>query len=71
MVRLHATIADRRLAIRMVLQVHDELLLEVTEGDLETAQKTVRRDMEEVAALLVPLRVDLKSGPNWAELERL
>jgi DNA polymerase I len=71
MVRLHATIADRRLAIWMVLQVHDELLLEVKEGELETAQKTVRRDMEEVATLLVPLKVDLKSGPNWAELERL
>ena len=71
MVRLHATIADRRLAVQMVLQVHDELLLEVEEGGLEAARKAVRRDMEEVAALLVPLRVELKSGPNWAELERL
>jgi len=71
MVRLHATIADRRLGARIVLQVHDELLLEVEEEALAMAREAVRRDMEGVAALRAPLKVELKSGPNWAELERL
>jgi DNA polymerase-1 len=54
----------------MVLQVHDELLLEVEKASLEATKEAVRREMEGVARLRVPLRVELKSGPNWAELQR-
>jgi DNA polymerase I len=68
MVRLHSTIADQKLAARILLQVHDELLVEVENDALEKAGDAVRREMEGVAALRVPLRVDLKAGPNWAEL---
>jgi DNA polymerase-1 len=52
----------------MLLQVHDELLVEVETEALGVVGDAVRREMEGVAALRVPLRVDLKSGPNWAEL---
>jgi DNA polymerase-1 len=52
----------------MVLQVHDELLIEVQRDSLSAACDAVRREMEGVAALVVPLKVDLKWGPNWAEL---
>lgn len=71
MVRLDAALKEHRLDARMVLQVHDELLLEVRNDVLKQSGELVRRAMEEAAELKVPLRVDLKAGPNWAELERL
>ncbi len=52
----------------MVLQVHDELLFEVEGASLGEVKRVVREQMENVAQLRVSLRVDLKSGPNWAEL---
>ena len=69
MVRLHSSIAEQKLAAQMLLQVHDELLLEVETEALDAAGEAVRREMEGVAALRVPLRVELKAGPNWAELK--
>jgi DNA polymerase-1 len=71
MVQLHALLIAQQIDARMVLQVHDELLLEVKNGVLKRCCDLVRRAMEEVAELKVPLRVDLKAGPNWAELEPL
>jgi DNA polymerase-1 len=71
MVRLHATLADRRLGARIVLQVHDELLLEVQNDSLEAVREALSRDMEGVANLRVPLRVELKIGPNWGDLRPL
>ncbi|HVC44988.1 MAG TPA: DNA polymerase I [Candidatus Binataceae bacterium] len=68
MVRLHSTISEQKLAARILLQVHDELLLEVPRDGLEPADAAVRREMEGVAALRVPLRVEVKSGLNWAEM---
>ncbi len=68
MVRLHSTITEKKLSGRMLLQVHDELLVEVENDALGVVGEAVRREMEGVAALRVPLRVDLKAGPNWAEL---
>jgi DNA polymerase-1 len=56
---------------RMVLQVHDELVFEVDMGRIKLTCDIVTRDMEGVTALQVPLRVDLKSGANWAELRPL
>lgn len=71
MVRLDAALKAHRLDARMVLQVHDELLLEVRNDVLNRSSDLVRRAMEEAAELKVPLKVELKAGPNWAELERL
>jgi DNA polymerase-1 len=66
MIRLHDAIHGS--SARMVLQVHDELLLEVGRDDLASTREVCREAMEHVAALKVPLVVDLKWGPNWAEL---
>jgi DNA polymerase I len=71
MVRLHATLAKRRLPARIVLQVHDELLLEVHNSSLEAVREALSREMEGVASLRVPLRIELKIGPNWGELQPL
>jgi DNA polymerase-1 len=71
MIRLHATLAERELPARIVLQVHDELLLEVQQARLERVSEVVGHDMEGVAELRVPLRVELKSGPTWGDLQPL
>ena len=52
----------------MLLQIHDELVFEVPPGELEVMQKTVREEMETVASLKVPLKVDMRCGSNWAEI---
>jgi DNA polymerase-1 len=59
---------DRRgLQARMILQVHDELLFDVPEPELETMRALVRECMEGAIALDVPLKVDMGVGPNWLE----
>src|SRR5438093_1439107 len=55
------------LSARVLLQVHDELLLEVPEGELGRTQDAVREAMEQVWELGVPLRVDVRDGANWTE----
>lgn len=69
MVRLHRRLAEEGFDARMILQVHDELLFEVPEGELGRLARLVREVMEGVVRLSVPLRVDLGAGPNWADLE--
>ena len=69
MVRLDAAIKEQKWAARMLLQVHDELLLELPQAEREPVSEAARREMEGVAELRVPLKVELKWGPNWAELE--
>jgi len=68
MIRMHKALYDRESQAQMVLQVHDELLLEVPRDDLETTRALSRDAMEHVAELKVPLVVEFKWGPNWAEL---
>ena len=58
--------AERRDA-KLLLQVHDELVLEVAEGDLALVEVLVRREMERAAELKVPLEVEVGSGRSWAE----
>ena len=71
MIRLQAAIGDRKLDAKLVLQVHDELLLEVANDALDVVIGAVRSAMEGVASLKVPLVAELKSGPNWAEMTAL
>lgn len=52
---------------RMTMQVHDELIFSVPEGELESLRPVVRRVMEEAMPLSVPVRVDMESGRTWAE----
>ncbi len=53
--------------LRMIMQVHDELVFEVAEGSIDTASETIRRLMEGAAELSVPLVVDVGIGNNWDE----
>ena len=69
MIHIQHAIAQQRLKTRMILQVHDELVFEVPDDELETARKLVRREMEDVEKLLVPIKVEMKLGRNWYEAE--
>ncbi len=51
----------------MLLQVHDELVLEVPEAELEPVMSLVKHEMEHAATLSVPLLVDAGYGVNWVE----
>jgi DNA polymerase I len=68
MIRLDRVLKERGLAARMILQVHDELLLEAPDSEWQEVAALAKREMEGVADLKIPLRVELKSGPNWAEM---
>jgi DNA polymerase-1 len=65
MLRVEAALRSRRLATRILLQVHDELLLEAPVGEVAEAASVVRREMEGVHELDVPLVVDQKTGADW------
>ena len=67
MVRLARALRDEGLRSRMVLTVHDELVLEVPLDEREAAEGATRAAMEGAADLRVPLVVDVGFGPNWAE----
>ena len=63
-------LTEKKLASRIILQVHDELVLEVPVPEIEEMTRAVDRLMGEVVKLKVPLRVDVGTGENWAEAHR-
>jgi DNA polymerase-1 len=65
MIRIAGRIKKQNLAASMIMQVHDELVFEVPEGEMETMTALVREEMEQVAALRVPLKVAVSYGRNW------
>ena len=67
MVRVPRALADAGLKARMLLQVHDELVLEVPEAELEATGRVLRDIMQTVAVLRVPLLVEVGHGRSWAE----
>jgi len=69
MIRIDAAIRERGLSSRMTLQVHDELVFEVPEKEIEWMRLLVREHMEKVHQLAVPLQVEMGVGPNWRDLE--
>jgi DNA polymerase-1 len=71
MVDLTRDVLPRFPDVAMMLQVHDELLFEVPEGLVPTMAPEIKRIMEQAFPLKVPLRVDLKEGPNWRDMEQL
>jgi DNA polymerase-1 len=67
--RLWRELKARRLRSRMILQVHDELVLEVPEEEMDQVAPLVIKTMEGAYQLDAPLRVDAKMGHNWLEME--
>lgn len=68
MVQMARRLRQEGLSCRMILTVHDEIVFEVPVKELEPLKQHVREVMEGVISLRVPLKVDLKSGPTWADL---
>ncbi|MCB0074177.1 MAG: DNA polymerase I, partial [Caldilineaceae bacterium] len=68
MIRLHERLRTDGLHARMLLQVHDELVLEVPPEEVETVAALVRDVMEHAYTLDVPLKADVETGPNWYNL---
>ena len=71
MINLHRRIKETGLKVKMLLQVHDELVLEVPHEELDVVAPLVRTEMESAFELNVPLRVDVETGPNWYDMEEL
>jgi DNA polymerase-1 len=69
MIRIHRELSEQKFRARMILQVHDELLFEAPPEELDRLRPLVRDAMEDVLPLIVPLVVDLKSGPNWRDMK--
>jgi DNA polymerase-1 len=69
MIRIDDEIRKRGLKSRMTLQVHDELVFEVPENEVEAMKPLVRGHMEEAHSLVVPLLVEIGVGPNWRDME--
>jgi DNA polymerase I len=67
MIRVHAALRAERRDAALLLQVHDELVLEVAEQEVDEVEALVRREMEGAAALEVPLEVEVGRGRSWAE----
>jgi DNA polymerase-1 len=69
MIRIDAAIRHQKLKSRMLLQVHDELVFDVAEKELDIMQSLVREHMENAYPLHVPLLVEIGVGPNWRDLD--
>jgi DNA polymerase-1 len=67
MIHIQNRIEESGLSTRMIMQVHDELVFEAPEDELQQALSLIRSEMETVMNLSVPLKVSLCSGKNWAE----
>ena len=69
MINLYREMERRRLKSKMLLQVHDELVFEVPDEEMETMRKLVAEIMDSAVVLSVPLKVETKIGKNWGEMK--
>jgi DNA polymerase-1 len=67
MIAVDRVLADSRLDAKVVMQVHDELVVEVLEKNVTAVANLLRNEMEQAASLKVPLVVDIGTGDNWDE----
>lgn len=67
MISLEQTIQAKNLPVRMIMQVHDELVFEAADDQLGVVKDLIRAEMEQAATLKVPLVVDIGAGDNWDE----
>ena len=69
MIRVHHRLAKEDIDATLVMQVHDELLVEAKAEDAPRAKEILREEMETACSISVPLTVDVTSGPNWLDQE--
>jgi DNA polymerase-1 len=71
MIRLWQKLQEKGSPARLILQIHDELVLEVPRAELTEVAEITREAMVNALPLRVPLKVDLAAGPNWLQVESL
>jgi DNA polymerase-1 len=71
MIRLHRALPEQGLTARILLQVHDELVLEAPETEIEAAARLTRQVMSQAYGLDAPLKVEVEVGDNWLEMEKV
>jgi len=71
MIDIYNALEKQKTQARMVLQVHDELVFDVPDNEIETVRRIVSEKMEHVLKLSVPITVDIKIGKNWKDLKKL
>lgn len=69
MINLHRQMKEKKLKSRMLLQVHDELVFEVPDAEMEVMRGLVPEVMSAAVQLVIPLKVDVKEGRNWGEMK--
>jgi DNA polymerase-1 len=69
MINLYREMKERKLKSKMLLQVHDELLFEVLDGEMNIMRSLVADIMSSAVKLSIPLKVDTKTGRNWGEMK--
>jgi DNA polymerase-1 len=69
MIRVARELREQKLRTRMVLQVHDELVLDVPAEEVDEVRERVRQAMEQVIELKVPIVAEVAVGPNWRDLK--
>jgi DNA polymerase-1 len=69
MIRIDRKLREQELETRMTLQVHDELLFDVPEEEIDAVRSLVKQEMENVIELNVPIVADVGVGQNWRDLK--
>ena len=69
MIKIARELRERQMAAKIILQVHDELVLEAPEAETESVGRLIREKMEGAAELLVPLKVDMNVADNWMDMK--
>src|SRR5207342_35639 len=67
MIAVQGWISKSRMVSRLIMQVHDELVLEVPQAEVDAVKSELPKLMNSIAALDVPLAVDVGMGPNWEQ----
>lgn len=67
MIKTDKALKDRNITANMLLSVHDEIVFEILDSDLDSAEKIIKDTMETIWDLMVPLKVNIDRGANWAE----
>lgn len=69
MVKISEQIKDSGLKSKMILQIHDELVFDLPVTELDILTRLVKEKMEQVKKLDVPIKIDMKKGKNWLDME--
>ncbi len=71
MINVEKTLEEKAYDAKMIITVHDELVFNVPKGELDEVAAMVRDQMEKAIELSVPVKVTIKSGPNWLDMEEV